>query len=66
MALLRCDECGSSDTNAFGSWDAQITILCKKCSDKRREVALLPCGEKECKNPHEKTYRGCGSCKYKI
>lgn len=35
MALLRCDECGSSDTNAFGSWDTKIKILCKKCSDKK-------------------------------
>lgn len=35
MAHLRCDECGSSDTNAFGSWNTPIKILCKKCSDKK-------------------------------
>ena len=36
MAYLRCDECGSSDTNAFGSWDTPIKILCKKCSEKKK------------------------------
>lgn len=35
MAHLRCDECGSSDTNAFGSWDTPIKILCKKCSENK-------------------------------
>jgi hypothetical protein len=37
MAHLRCDECGCSDTNAFGSWDTPIKILCKKCSDIQKE-----------------------------
>jgi hypothetical protein len=37
MAHLRCDECGSSDTNAFGSWDTPIKILCGKCSDKKKK-----------------------------
>ena len=41
MALLRCDECGSSDTNAFGSWDTPIKILCKKCSDKKKEYQTI-------------------------
>jgi hypothetical protein len=36
MAHLRCDECGSSDTNAFGSWNTPIKILCKKCSDNNK------------------------------
>jgi len=35
MALLRCDECGSSDTNAYGSWDTPIKILCKNAVIKR-------------------------------
>lgn len=35
MAHLRCDECGSSDTDAFGGWDTPIKILCKKCSNKK-------------------------------
>ena len=30
MANLRCDECGGS-TNAYGSWDTPIKILCEKC-----------------------------------
>jgi len=40
MAHLRCDECGSSDTNAFGSWDTPIKILCKKCSDIKRDKTI--------------------------
>jgi hypothetical protein len=35
MANLRCDECGSSDTNTFGSWDTPIKVLCKNCSKKK-------------------------------
>jgi ribosomal protein L37E len=38
MAHLRCDKCGSSDTNAFGSLDTPIKILCKKCSDEKFDV----------------------------
>lgn len=40
MAHLKCDECGSSDTNTFGSWDTPIKILCKKCSDKKRDKTV--------------------------
>lgn len=40
MAHLRCDECGSNDTNAFGSWDTLINILCKKCSDKKKDKII--------------------------
>lgn len=40
MAHLRCDECKSSDTNAFGSWDTPIKILCKNCSDKKRDKTI--------------------------
>ena len=32
MAHLRCDKCGSRDTDTFGSWDTPITILCGDCS----------------------------------
>lgn len=32
MAYLPCDNCGSGDTNAFGSWNTPIKILCGKCS----------------------------------
>ncbi|MFW5847296.1 MAG: hypothetical protein ACOCVF_00055 [bacterium] len=35
MALLRCDECGSNDTNCFGSWDTPIKIICKNCAEKK-------------------------------
>lgn len=31
MAYLRCDKCGGP-TNAFGSWDTPITIICSECS----------------------------------
>ena len=41
MALLKCDECGSSDTNAFGSWDTPIKILCTKCSDKKKKKQTI-------------------------
>ena len=40
MAHLRCDKCGSRDTDTFGSWDTPITILCGDCSkqlDKDKE-----------------------------
>lgn len=40
MAHLRCDECGSGDTNAFGSWGTPITILCKKCNDKKKDKTI--------------------------
>lgn len=40
MAFLRCDNCGSSDTNAFGSWDTPITILCKKCSEENYRIRV--------------------------
>ena len=40
MAHLKCDECGSSDTNSFGSWDTPIKILCAKCSDKKRTKTM--------------------------
>lgn len=36
MALLICDECGSSDTNTYGSWSTPVKILCVKCAEKRR------------------------------
>jgi ribosomal protein L37E len=36
MAHLKCDKCGSGDTNAFGSWNTPIKILCKKCGNKKR------------------------------
>jgi len=42
MAHLRCDKCGSSDTNTFGSWDTQITILCRKCSKKKKSTIKEP------------------------
>lgn len=38
MALLRCDKCGSNDTNTFGSWDTPIKILCGKCTKKKYEA----------------------------
>lgn len=41
MAFLRCDNCGSSDTNTFGSWDTPITILCKKCSEEIIVLGLI-------------------------
>jgi len=41
MAHLKCDECGSSDTNAFGSWDTPIKILCKKCSEKKNRGKII-------------------------
>lgn len=41
MAYLRCDECGSSDTNAFGSLDTPIKILCEKCSDNKRTKTII-------------------------
>ena len=41
MALLRCDECGSSDTNAYGSWGTPVKILCAKCAEKRRTGKVM-------------------------
>lgn len=34
FAWLRCDNCGAS-TNAQGSWDTEIKILCEKCSKQK-------------------------------
>lgn len=28
------------------------------------EYIFLPCGSANCRNPHEKVYRGCKECKY--
>jgi hypothetical protein len=44
MAHLRCDECGSSDTNAFGSWDTPIKILCVKCSNTKKKKTFAYLG----------------------
>ena len=41
MALLRCDECGSSDTNTYGSWSSPVKILCGKCAEKRRTGKVM-------------------------
>ena len=41
MAHLRCDECWSSDTSAFGSRSTPIKILCKKCSDKKNKKQTI-------------------------
>lgn len=49
MAHLRCDKCGSSDTNAFGSWDTPIKILCKKCSDTEGMMKIGDCYEASAK-----------------
>lgn len=37
MNTLPCDICGSTDTNAYGSWSTPLTIKCGKCQDKLKE-----------------------------
>jgi len=47
MALLRCDECGSNETNSFGSWDTPIKISCTKCSTMKKKSTTPVSREKE-------------------
>ena len=41
-------------------------MIDKKHYPKNDNVDLLPCGEVGCQNIHEKIYRGCGQCEFKL